>query len=264
MSTGNTAAHWGQLWAEAPKRLKELRFSVEKAEKSFVWSSVMDSLGGVDIGSLDTVEIGAGAGTISAVFARHGARVTVLDYSQEALDTSTALFQELDLGQKSILADALRLPESLVGQFDVSMSFGLAEHFEGDDRARIIEAHFDLLRPGGLAIISVPNRHCWPYRLWKARRELVGKWQFGLEMPFSRKEISTICQEIGLNDFDIIGSRFITSLEYLMPFSRWKHSLEKRILKDKRFDPKRISQERAGTLGAYLGYALVLIARKPG
>ena len=113
MSTGNTAAQWGRLWIDAPKRLKELRFSVEKAEKSLIWSSAREWIGAVDIGSLSTVEIGAGAGTISAVFARHGARVTVLDYSQEALDTSAALFRELDLGQESILSDALRLPEPM-------------------------------------------------------------------------------------------------------------------------------------------------------
>lgn len=263
MSTGNTAEHWGRLWTDAPKRLKELRFGVEKAEKSFVWSSVRESLGAVDIGSLSTVEIGAGAGTISAVFARHSARVTVLDYSQEALDTSAALFRELDLRQESMLSDALRLPASLMGQFDVAMSFGLAEHFEGADRSKILKAHFDLLRPGGLAIVSVPNWHCWPYRLWKARRELFGNWQFGLEMPFSRSEISLICREIGVVDFDIVGSPFIASLEFLIPIGRWKRSLEKRILKDRRFDPKRISQERAGQLGSYLGYALVLVARKP-
>jgi len=263
MSTGNTAEQWGRLWSGAPKRLKELRFSVEKAERSFTWSSVAEALGKVDYGSLSTAELGAGSGTISAVFARHGARVTVLDYSQEALDTSSALFGELGLAQESILADALSLPESLVGQFDVAMSFGLAEHFEGNDRGRIIKAHFDLLRPGGLAVISVPNRHCWPYRLWKARRELLGKWQFGLEKPFSRGEIAQICQEVGVTDFEIAGSPFMASLEFLIPVARWKRSLEKRMLKDKRFDPQRISPERKGTLGAYLGYALVLIARKP-
>ncbi len=222
-----------------------------------------ESLGDVDIGSLNTVEIGAGAGTISAVFARHNANVIVLDYSQEALDTSAALFQELDLAQESLLSDALQLPESLIRKFDVSMSFGLAEHFEGGDRARIVKAHFDLLRPGGLAIVSVPNRYCWPYRFWKARRELFGSWQFGLEMPFSRNELARICREIGVDEFDIVGSPFSSSLDFLIPIGRWKKSLEKRILKDKRFDPKRISQERSGMLGAYLGYALVLVARKP-
>ena len=263
MSSGNTAEQWGRLWSDAPKRIKELRFSVEKAEKSFIWSSVEEALGKPDYSRLSTVELGAGSGTISAVFARNGARVTVLDYSQEALNTSSALFGELGLAQESLLADALRLPNALAGQFDVAMSFGLAEHFEGADRASIIRAHFELLKPGGLAVISVPNRNCWPYRLWKARREALGKWQFGLEMPFSRSELAQICHSIGVTDFEIAGSPFVASLEFLFPLARWKRSMEKRILKDKRFDPDRIKPERKGRLGAYLGYALVLIARKP-
>ena len=263
MSGSNTAEQWGRLWRDAPSRLKELRFSVEKAEKSLIWSSMRKSLGEVDIISLSTIEIGAGAGTISAAFARHGASVTVLDYSQEALDANTALFESFGLKQESLLADALKLPASLLGRFDVAMSFGLAEHFEADDRTRIIKAHFDLVQPGGLVIITVPNRHCWPYRIWKARRELTGKWHFGLERPYSRAEISTICRAIGAKDFYITGSPFIASFDFVIPIARWKHSIEKRILKDKRFDPSRIVQERTGLLGPYLGYALVLVARKP-
>ena len=262
MNRTNTAEQWGNLWRDAPSRLKELKFSVEKAEKSLIWSSIRKSLGEVDIGSLSTIEIGAGSGTISAVFARHGAGVTVLDFSQEALDVNTALFESFGLKQQSLLADALNLPASLLGRFDVAMSFGLAEHFDGDQRTKVIKAHFDLVRPGGLVVITVPNRHCWPYRLWKARRELTGKWHFGMEIPYSRAEISTICGTIGVKDYHITGSPFLASLDFVLPFARWKRSIEKRILKDKRFDPGRIVQERTGPLGPYLGYALVLIARK--
>ncbi len=85
----------------------------------------------------------------------------------------------------------------------------------------------------------------------------------GLELPFGRGEIAEICRDCGVTDFEIAGSPFMASLEFLIPLARWKRSVEKRILKDKRFDPQRISQERKGRLGAYLGYALVLIARKP-
>ena len=263
MGGGNTAEQWGRLWHDAPRRLKELRFGVDKAEKSLIWSSIRESLGETNIDSLSTAEIGAGAGTISAVFARHGARVTVLDYSKEALEVNTALFESFGLKQESLLADALNLPASLLGRFDVAMSFGLAEHFEADDRTKVIKAHFDLVRPGGLVVITVPNRHCWPYRIWKARRELIGKWHFGMEIPYSRGEISTICGAIGVKDFYVTGSPFLASLDFVIPFARWKRSIEKRILKDKRFDPSRIVQERTGPLGPYLGYALVLIARKP-
>jgi SAM-dependent methyltransferase len=263
MTDGNSAAQWGRLWRNAPGRKRELRFGVDKAERSVVWASILESLGVGDRSALSTIEIGAGAGTISAAFARLGARVTVLDFSQDALDVNDALFKAFDLRQESILGDALNLPNSMLGQFDVAMSFGLAEHFDGDNRTKIIQAHFDLLRPGGLAVLTVPNRHCWPYRIWKARRELIGKWHFGMEIPYSRAEISAICRSIGVSDFYITGSPFLASLDFVIPFARWKRSVEKRILGDRRFDPSRIVQERAGVLGPYLGYALALVARKP-
>lgn len=263
MSGSNTAEQWSRLWRNAPSRLKELRFSVEKAEKSLVWASIRDSLGGVNINSLHAIEIGAGAGTISAVFARHGAQVTVLDYSREALNVSTALFESFGLKHESIMSDALNLPASLLGRFDVAMSLGLAEHFENEDRTRIIRAHFDLLRPGGLVVLTVPNRFCLPYRMWKARREALGKWHFGMELPYSRGEIASICRALGVTDFHITGSSFLASLDFVFPFARWKRSIEKRILKDRRFDSHRIVQEQTSFIGAHLGYALVLIARKP-
>jgi 2-polyprenyl-3-methyl-5-hydroxy-6-metoxy-1,4-benzoquinol methylase len=262
MNGRNTAEQWSRLWRNAPSRLKELRFSVEKAEKSLVWASILDSLGGVSIDSLHAIEIGAGAGTISAVFARNGAQVTVLDYSQEALDVSAALFESFGLKHESLLSDALNLPASLLGRFDVAISLGLAEHFENEDRTRIVRAHFDLLRPGGLAILTVPNRFCLPYRMWKKRREVMGKWHFGMELPYSRGEISSICHALGVTDFHITGTSFLASLDFVFPFARWKRSIEKRILKDRRFDPHRIVQERTSILGAHFGYALVLIARK--
>lgn len=263
MSERNTAEQWGKLWKDAPQRLKDMKFGVEKAEKGLVWASIREALGPVKLESLRTIEIGAGAGTISAVFARHGAKVTVLDYSREALDATAVLFRDFGLDQESLLADALDPPSHLLGQYDVAMSFGLAEHFEDGDRARIIRAHFDLLCPGGLAVITVPNRHCWPYRLWKARRERAGTWNYGLEIPYSRGEIADICRSIGVETFYITGTPFLASLDMLLPFGRWKRSIEKRILKDRRFDPARIVQERTGPLGRRFGYALVLVARKP-
>jgi 2-polyprenyl-3-methyl-5-hydroxy-6-metoxy-1,4-benzoquinol methylase len=263
MSESNTAEQWNRLWDNASARLDELRFGVAKAEKSLVWRSIMDSLDGAGVQSLNVIEIGAGSGTIGAVFASHGANVTVLDYSQKALDVNAALFESLGLEQQSVLSDALQMPAMLMGRFDVAMSFGLAEHFRGADRANIIKAHLDLLAPGGLLILTVPNRHCLPYRIWKARREFLGKWQFGLEIPYSRGELFSICRKLNVADCRIVGSSFLASLNFIFPFVRWKQSIEKRILKNKRYDPKRITKERSSLLGNHLGYALVLMARKP-
>ncbi|MCI0749977.1 MAG: class I SAM-dependent methyltransferase [Nevskiales bacterium] len=263
MTTTNTVTTWARVWQDASIHLKERLFSMEQIERGLTWSTIRTWLGTVDLGSLKTIEIGAGAGTVSAVFARHGAQVTVLDYTKEALEVSADLFRHLGLKHESALADALDLPVDLLGRYDLAMSFGLAEHFENGNRTKIIKAHFDLVKPGGLVAITVPNSHCYPYRFWKASREWRGKWHWGLELPFSRKELSGICQALGVKDFRITGSSFIGSLNFILPFARLKRSIEKRVLKEKRFDPGRISQERESLLGPYLGMALILVARKP-
>lgn len=263
MDSKNTAEQWGLVWQDASSKLRERVFSIETIQRGMVWSLIGRWLGPADWGSVKTIEIGAGAGTVSAVFARHGARVTVLDYATEAHKVSSELFEHLGFQHESVLANALDLPDHLLGRYDVAMSYGLAEHFEGPDRTKIIKAHFDLVRPGGLVVISVPNRHCWPYRFWKAAREARGRWHYGLEIPFSRGELLDICRNLGIADLHLTGSPFIRSFDFVLPFARWKRSLEKRLLKDRRFDPRRIRPERETLLGSRLGMTLLLIARKP-
>lgn len=263
MSEKNTAEQWSRVWRESSGMLKEQIFSVERIQRGFTWALIRQWLGDKSVMDLDTIEIGAGAGTVSAVLARHGAAVTVLDYATEAHKVSDALFEKLGLPHESVLGDALNLSAELHNRFDIAMSYGLAEHFEGANRSRIVKAHFDLVKPGGLIVLSVPNRHCWPYRIWKGIRELRGKWHYGLEIPFSRAELISICQSLGVSEFRVTGSSFLESFNFILPFARWKRSLEKRLLGDRRFDPSRIPQERETSLGPYLGMALLLIARKP-
>ena len=75
MSGNNTAEQWGTLCGAMPQvRLKELRFGVEKAKKSYNLVVNPRIAREVNISSRSTIEIGAGAGTRGAAFARHGAR----------------------------------------------------------------------------------------------------------------------------------------------------------------------------------------------
>jgi 2-polyprenyl-3-methyl-5-hydroxy-6-metoxy-1,4-benzoquinol methylase len=259
----NTSGLWDSLWLSAPPRIRELVYSVFKEERGSVWKQMQAEVGtaGMDFKGLDVIEIGAGSGTFAAIFARRGANVTVLDYSENALDASRRLFADLGVDARFVQADALSLDPSLLGRFDVSMSFGLAEHFVGEDRRRIVKSHFDLLRPGGLAFVSVPNRHCMPYRLWKAKRELLGRWNFGLEVPFSRSELRTIAAQVGARDCRFIGSSFIASFDFLLPFRRWKNSYLKRFRKDRWLNPEYLPERSPGPLDEYFGYSLTLAAR---
>jgi hypothetical protein len=105
----------------------------------------------------------------------------------------------------------------------------------------IFAAQVNLLKPGGTAIISVPNKHCPPYRLYKYLAEKLGRWPFGEEYPMSKVELKEICAEIEIKEYKIISSSLINAFAFFYSGFR--------------------SIQRATPLDPYLGYALVLIGK---
>jgi SAM-dependent methyltransferase len=204
------------------------------------------------------IEIGAGAGTNAALLGSLGSNVSVLDYSERALERSHVFFERNRISAKEIQANALDLPTDLLGSFDVSMSFGLAEHFAGEERVRIIRSHLDLLRPGGMAFVSVPNKANPPYRLYKLLTERTRLWNVGEEYPFSRREFESICHNLGIRDYSFVGDSFLQSLRFVDPVAA-----ARKILKAKpRMDRSRLRLQRGTFLDDRFAYALVLCAAK--
>ena len=101
------------------------------------------------------IEIGCAPGKLlSWVAAKLHAEVSGLDYSEEGIKSCQQLFKALDLPVKLYQEDLFdnSLPKQ---SFDIVTSFGVIEHFE--DPREAIEKHLELLKPGGVAIISIPN-----------------------------------------------------------------------------------------------------------
>ena len=221
MTRENTAELWDGVW-DRPAPIERDLYAVAKEERLIRWQRIealiLARFGG--FANLSVIEVGAGRGTNSALMARRGARVTVLDYSESALERSRRLFDGLELPVELVLQDALDLPESLRGKYDVSMSFGLAEHFLGDSRRAVLQAHFDLLKDGGLAFISVPNAHNPPYRLYKWITEKTGRWSIGEEYPFSRPELERYCGVLGVEEYGFFGDSLWRSKKFLNPI-KW-------------------------------------------
>lgn len=77
-----------------------------------------------------------------------------LDYSDVGINQCKSLFLKYDLNIPLHCVDFFK--NSLTtGSFDCVASFGLIEHF--DDPKLIVSKHIDLLKPGGLALIMIPN-----------------------------------------------------------------------------------------------------------
>ncbi len=174
--------NWDEYWNLSPVSTP----SVEPAY-AFVTQVIAREFGGLK--GIRVIELGAGRGDISFLLAKAGAKVTLLDNSEVALRQSRALFQTNNLSAEFVQADLLS--SRITGEFEVSMSFGLAEHFEGVHRKRVIQLH----RLGRVAFVGVPNAQCVPYRVWKTFREWSGRWPYGPEMPFTRRELKQeICR----------------------------------------------------------------------
>lgn len=104
---------------------------------------------------MHVLEIGFAPGKMLAWVAKIlQAKVAGIDYSEVGFAQARRLFDALhidaDLRREDVFANTFA-PRS----FDVVYSDGLIEHF--DDPREIVHRHLLLLKPGGLALMSVPN-----------------------------------------------------------------------------------------------------------
>ena len=184
------APDWDRLWRHCPGETQDDAL-IARERGSQRWASIHERLEEV-FGStrgLRTVELGSGRGDLSALLAEAGARVTLLDSSAAALSQARLRFARLGLPATYEQGDIFETHQAWRGSFDVALSSGVIEHFHGEQRTRIVRIHYDILEPGGLAIISVPNAWCIPYRVWKFYLELRRWWPYGLEIPYTRSEL---------------------------------------------------------------------------
>ncbi len=189
---------WDVLWRYRPPDSKDDALLAREA-RSPRWKLIVEKLETAfgSIQDLRTIELGSGRGDLSALLARRGAQVTLLDSSAKALEQASHRFNRLGLTSSYRQGDITGSLDPWRGRFDVALSSGVIEHFNGGDRTRVVRAHHDVLRPGGMAIISVPNAWCIPYRLWKFYLELRGWWPYGLEVPYTGRELIRRARRVG-------------------------------------------------------------------
>lgn len=186
---------WSELWRGAPVDVAGILREQETPRWHHIESFVRGRFGGFL--NLKVIEVGSGRGTNAFQFARRGATAVLLDRSAEALYGATEISERLRVPMHTVQSDLFDPPKELLGAFDISCSFGLCEHFTGENRTRVIRAHADFLRPGGVAIIGVPNRWAAPYRLWMWLLKKRGHWLLGTEIPFGRPELVRRLAEAG-------------------------------------------------------------------
>jgi len=268
MDTEKSKKIWDQNWLNDQENIVTLAESLRKQPLShpfirhIIWKYP-------DLSKLRVCEVGSGMGRSSLALALQGAKVVLLDISEVALDRAARLATALGLAVTCRQEDIFNLPAGLKGQFDVAASFGLIEHFDGEQRRESIAKHTWLVRSGGIIGIHVPNALCPFYRLWKFIAEKMGWWSVGFEKPYTRTELRSLCVHLPLTDVQIRGADFSYSVNN---FFLWKSYWGLRNLlihgsfrgKGDHFKipPWVCIPEIGWPFSEYLGYSLTLIANR--
>ncbi len=79
---------------------------------------------------------------------------------------------------------------------DIVFSVGLIEHFSGDNLLHVIQAHFQILQPGGIVIISFPTP-TFLYRVSRYLAEVLHLWIFYDEQPLPISKVVEIAWPMG-------------------------------------------------------------------
>jgi len=246
---------WDEIWNSYDRKQYEYQLALE--ENRVRWQKIQQIIlekFGSFLG-LNCIEIGAGSGHYSMLFTRRGANVTLLDYSKRALEFSQNVFRDQGISKNNVQfihMDALEINQKLLDKYDVSMSFGVAEHFEGINRRKLIKSHYDVLKNGGITFISVPHANCVPFRIYQfimryKKRNIVECY------PYSMREFKKLATECNIRNYFFIGSSYI---ETYNPFSFYKR--KKRLMQD----ITKIKKEKPSFFDKYLGREIAFVAIK--
>jgi 2-polyprenyl-3-methyl-5-hydroxy-6-metoxy-1,4-benzoquinol methylase len=138
-----TLEHWDREWrTEIKLRLPSI-WSTQSLVRKYAKAK------------MSYLELGCAPGKLLAWTAsKFEANVSGLDYSENGMRSARALFSALNI-QADLRCEDLFNTSFPRESFDLVTSFGLIEHF--DDPSTVIQKHVELVKPGGIAIIAIPN-----------------------------------------------------------------------------------------------------------
>lgn len=112
----------------------------------------------------EMMELGCGGSTLSLSIAHRIRRLVGIDYSAESIKLSRANAEKINAKNTEFVeCDIFKIPDNLKNKFNLVWSQGLLEHF--NDYLAVVKAHWDVAKPGGKILISVPFRYSY-HTLW--------------------------------------------------------------------------------------------------
>lgn len=149
---------------------------------------------------MNVLDIGCGAGTLSFYVGNKGCKVVGIDIAGNAITSAKSSLASMNI--KNVHFFTMDFPKKVPTrneEFDIILCIEVLEHLHEEKLAlRRIE---DLLKPGGIAIISVPSKNAPMYRLGLADEfdKRVGHLR-----RYTLEELKDRCESIG---FTILESK---------------------------------------------------------
>jgi 2-polyprenyl-6-hydroxyphenyl methylase/3-demethylubiquinone-9 3-methyltransferase len=206
------AEHFGRLAADwwDPKGSSAMLHKLNPARLGYIRGQI-DRHWGADecdrrpLAGKSAADVGCGAGLLAEPLTRLGARVTGIDAAPENIAAARlhAEGQGLDIDYRVGGA------ESLADRFDLVTSLEVIEHVR--DPRGFVQGLADALAPGGLLILSTPNRTSTSRLLMITLAEGLGRIPRGTHdwsKFLTPEELCALVRDCGLEVLDVTGLGF--------------------------------------------------------
>jgi 2-polyprenyl-3-methyl-5-hydroxy-6-metoxy-1,4-benzoquinol methylase len=153
-------------------------------------------------------------------------KVHGIDYSPLGAEHASQILRRERVNGNITCANVFDPPPSLLGTFDVVVSFGVVEHFE--NTSACIGAFSNFVRPGGLLFTSIPNMTGLIGMLQKA----LDKDVYDIHVPLNLKSLAEAHETSGL---EVLDCRYFMCANFnVINIQKYKgtflHSVATRVL----------------------------------
>jgi len=203
---------------EMGKRLWELDDAISKVKtkiKEYEVAVYKQLLKHIDLHDVKILELGSGSGDGSLLLANTltAKKIVLVDSNKTALSIAKNNLPD-NIPVEFINKSIFDLESEIDEQFDIVHSEGLLEHFQGKERLAL-RVHSEYCKPNGFVLVFAVYDSL-RYRAGRAILNMLDKWDYYDEIPFTESELSYLLNKANLCVVREIESPLIHEIGMLM------------------------------------------------